>query len=149
MYGLPTTFAIPYPATTLTVALATMFFPKRLDRIFQLDLVTVDRDVEAPFDRFGDLRVGDCAEQLTVPPGLRGDVDRLALEQLRQRLRGGALLGFALGLRLLLLVERCKGALRGFDGELARQEVVPAVALGDLDDVALASQRLDILEQYD
>src|SRR6185312_4116025 len=112
------------------------------DRILELDLVTIELDVEIAGDRFGDLRVRDRSEELTVPPRLRGDVDRLALEQLRERLGCRSFLRLALRLCFLLLIERRERAFRRFRGELAREEEILRVALSDVYDVALAPKRL-------
>ena len=105
-------------------------------------------DAARLLDGVGDVLRGDRAEQAPVVAGLLADREHRLVEQLgaarAARLDGllrGALLGRGAALG------RVDGALRRRLGELARDQVVAQVALGDVDDGALLAERLDVLEQ--
>jgi hypothetical protein len=117
------------------------------DRLLEVDAAAVDGDAARLADRVGDVLRGHRAEQAPVLAGLLGDREDGAVEEV------GVLLGaddrLLLGARLGLgpPLGGLDRAARGGLGELARDQVVAQVALGDVDDRPLLADALDVLEE--
>src|SRR5437660_2270253 len=123
----------------------------RAQRLDGLDrhLAPVELDACLGLDRLGDVGRGDRAEE---PPALAGP--RLDFDALGRQLAGG-------GLRPLLLppvtdlagtAHRLRLALDargGHHGQALRHEVVPGVAGGHFDQVALVAEGVDVGPQHD
>src|SRR5829696_4578148 len=119
----------------------------RADRLLEVHLALVDLEAAGLLDRVDDVLGGDRAEQAAVVARLMGDREHGLVEQLRahlgalRRLGGGAVQG------LLVALGGRDGALRGRLGQLARDQVVAEIALGDVDHGAALAHVLDVLEE--
>src|SRR5258708_31909227 len=118
-----------------------------LDRLGHVHVAFVDPQATGFADRRGDVLRRDRTEQAPVRAGLLGDRQHRAVQQVDvllgflDRLPGGALFG------RLALADRFDRTLRGGLGELARDQVVAQVALGDVDHLALLAELLDVFEK--
>src|SRR6185437_1050168 len=99
-------------------------------------------------DRGGDVLSGDRPEQASVGACLLGDrYNRLVQQRsVLARFLGVLALG-ALG-RFLALANDFDRAFGGRLGQLARDQEVAQVSLGDVDDCALLAECVDVLEKY-
>ena len=118
------------------------------DFFLQGDRAAIHLDAVLREECVGDVLARDRAEELGSFADAHGDLDADLFEL------GGQKPRFVRRLLLLprggirLLLRRLKVRRRGLDGELLRQQEVPAVALRNLYDVALASYLLYVLLQY-
>ena len=124
--------------------------PDLLDRLLQVDLAAVDSSTppSASLDRLGDVLVRDRAEEAPIPARLAGRSSGPSWPAARRARRDASerrLLG--LGGRGRELCGGGDAGLRCGLGELARDEVVPQVALGDVDDGTAGPEILDVLEE--
>ena len=124
-------------------------FAQRLDRMFEMNLALVERDVELVLEFVGDHAGGDGAEHLAVFAGL--DLDDA--DELRQALgefgHGVELMGFALGAALAQGFEPALVALRHRNGEALREKVIARVAGGDFDLIGFAAEADDVVGKND
>ena len=94
-------------------------------------------------------RVGHRPEQRVGLADLAGDLDLDVAQAVGHRLRDLLLLGlFGVELHLLAL-DHLLVARGAEQRHLARQQVVARVAVGDLHEVAAASEVVDVFSQYD
>jgi hypothetical protein len=119
-----------------------------LQRVVELDLALIDL-VALSFEGFGDVAVGDGAEELVVFAGLARELELDAVE------RGGLFLGCVLlgggflRQRAADPFERLHVAGSGFDRQLVRQQKIARVAGLHVNDVAAMAELFDIfLENY-
>ena len=112
-----------------------------------MHLALVELDAAGVADGVDDVLRGDRAEQAPVLAGLVGDGEDRLVEQ--RRALGGLVGRFGEGLvgDDLALAGGLDQALGGGLGELARDEEVAQVALGDVDYLAARPQGLDVLEE--
>src|SRR3954447_22233258 len=121
----------------------------RLDRLVEMHVALVDRDAARVLDRVGDVLRGDRPEQAAVVAGLLADRQDGAVELLGVLLGAGDEVASGLLLGLDPLASGLDGALGCRGGELARDQEVAQVALRDVDDRALLTDVLDVLEKND
>src|SRR5690606_8019478 len=120
-----------------------------LDRLLDVNLAALELDTGEPVDALDHVGDGHRAVELAFVTGVRRDDDTGPGELLGDAL--SCLAGLLLGLDASLtdLLGRLHGAGVGLDGVPAGQQVVAGVSLGDVYDVALLAQRLDVLGQYE
>jgi hypothetical protein len=118
------------------------------DWVVELDLALVNLEALG-FESFGDVPVGDRAEELVVLAGLARELELDAVE------RGGLLFcgvlfgGGFLRQRAANALERLHVAGGGFDGQFVRQQEIARVARLHVDDVAAVAELFDVfLENY-
>src|SRR6478735_251856 len=117
------------------------------DRLLEVHVAAVDRDAARLLDRVHDVLRRDGAEEAAVVARLVRDRQDRAAQQRRGLLRGGQRRGGGLLDRLLALRGRGDGALGRRLRQLARDQVVAQVALGDVDHGAPLTERLVVLQK--
>ena len=142
------------PATTSTVTgnstsawslTGTRWVPTVLDRLVELELLAVELDAGLGGDGLGDVGRGDRAEQLALGAHAGRDGDRARTRASwrppRRRVRSAASL---MSRERRMPSAWASAPARGLEGQPAGQEEVAAVAVGDVDDVALVADALDV-----
>src|SRR5690606_17156579 len=115
----------------------------------EVELTAVELDAGLGQHRLGDVGGGDRAEELALATGLRRDGDHGGHQLAGDVLGGGA------GCRILDVARATHrlglglGTLGGDEREPLRQEEVAGVAVGDVADVALVADAVDIGAQND
>ena len=107
-----------------------------LDRARQLDLALVEHRATGGLDRVGDLGRGDRAEEPPALAGPRRQGDLQALELALDLVGVAEVANLAAGTRPLDRVDLLLGTLGPRDREALGQQVVAAVAVLDLDNIA-------------
>src|SRR5437660_1960070 len=120
-----------------------------LQRVLDVDLAAVDVHLVLQAQRGGHVVVGDRAEHLVLGADLEPDHHRLVVDELGQLPGLVALLGLAPGGRLAEPPGLGLGALPRQHRELAREQVVAAVAVGDVLHIAGQADVRDVLGQHD
>ncbi len=121
---------------------------QRLQRLFQRDLAPVDGVALLP-ELVRDVARCDRAEEVVVLAHLALEDQLDGLQLLREVLGDDLLLGQpADGRALHLLDDGLVGGGRLY-GELAGQQVVAAVAVGDLNHIAAVAELVDVFLEYD
>ena len=108
------------------------------------DLVLLDVDIELCLECVAYVLGSDSAEELTGVAGLGLDDDLHAAELLCVLLSLRLFLGDLRGLGLFLELERVYVVSSRLGGELAREQVVSCVAVGDFFQLALLALTLDV-----
>src|SRR5215471_8316059 len=119
-----------------------------LQRLMQLDLTAIDVE-SLVLQCFRDVGGCDRPEQVVLLAGLALEGEAHSLKLLCQRLRIGFLYSRATDSRLFHLFDHGLVGRGGLNGQLARQQVVAAVAFGNLDHVAAMAQLGNIFFQND
>src|SRR5437764_1453211 len=120
-----------------------------LQRLGELRLAPVELDTGLGANRVDDVRRRHRSEEAAFLAGSGSDLDPLPGQLVGQRLRPFAIArvpGFTVAAHRFALLHDTLGRL---DRQAARHEVVPRVAVGDLDEVALATDVLDVVAQHD
>ena len=143
-----TTFTFTSTVTSRCSFTGTVELAELLDRLVQLQLAAVDLEALGG-QRLGDVRRRDRAEQRLGLADLARDHDLDAGHAVGERLGDLLLLGL-LGLELrALALDLLLVALGREQRQLARQQVVARVAVGDLHDLAAAPEVVDVFSQND
>ena len=114
------------------------------DRLLEVDLLAVDLGSGDLLDLVRELVDGDAAEQPPVLTGLRLDADRRRVQPVRDGLRRLHRRPLALLVRSAETLGVLHGPLGRGCGQPLRDEEVPGVAVGDLDDVTRRAQLVDL-----
>src|SRR5690606_21458998 len=119
------------------------------DRLADVILGMLESDTGEPVVALDHVADGHRAVELALVTGVCRDDHTGPGELLGDTL--GSLTGLLLGLDAGLtdLLGRLHGARIRLDGVMTGQQVVAGVSLGDVYDVALLAQRLDVLDQYE
>ena len=119
----------------------------RLDSLAQVNLLAVDRDAELLENRLSQHGGRDGAKELPLlaDPGI--DLDGLAIEGVLENVSVGGASKLTLLDVVTTLLELLELALGGLDCDALRKQVIHRVALGNVDDVTLATAALEFLEQ--
>src|SRR5690606_1034935 len=119
---------------------------ERLHRLLELDPAMVDLDVRL-LQLLRDVAAGDRAEQLLVLADHALELERHAVDAVRELVRRGALLLDLAGDDGALVLEAVLVGNRRGDREATRHEVVAAVARANRDDLAGLAEVLDVLRE--
>src|SRR3954447_21102473 len=120
---------------------------ERLDRVVQRHLAAVDPDLSRLPDGIGDVARGDRAVQPVLDPGAGLDREHGAVERVGDVARLLVALRLVTPAHLLLALHLRDHAVAGGQRQLPRLQEVAHVAGGDVHDVALAAQFVDVLQQ--
>ena len=125
-----------------------MELAQRLERLFQRDLAPVD-GVALLLELVRDVARGDRAEEVVVLAHLALEDQLDGLQLLGELFGDDLLLGQLADGRALHLLDDGLVRRGRLDGELAGQQVVAAVAVGDLDHIAAVAELVDVFLEND
>src|SRR2546423_7904090 len=120
-----------------------------LQRLCELGLAPVELDARLRAHRVDGVRRRHRSEQAAFLAGSGSDLDPPPGQLVGQGLRSFAIArvsGLTVAAHGFALLHDALGRL---DRQAARYEVIPRVAVGDLDEVALATDVLDVVSQHD
>ena len=118
-----------------------------LDGLFDFHLALVDIRAQLLLDGGGDLVIGDGAVDLAVVAAAHGQLHNLALDFAGQLLSLGLLHFLAVLVRALGSIDGVERLGSGFAGQLAGQQEIAGIAVGDFQDLILLAGALDIFKQ--
>ena len=119
--------------------------PGRLQSVVHLDLAAVHFDVVLRQQRLGDLLAGHGSKQLAILAGLGADLHSHVLDAPGDFAGSLFVDGFAVGLRILLLLDGVHVTGGGLHGQIAREQEVAGIPVADVQNVALFTGAFDVL----